>query len=129
VGFDWMLGFKRLKTQYIGNCFYASFSTLVKLHQDGIKAELIHGYIDHGEREDLRLIHAWVETTDKVFDWSSGIEEPVPKHIYYSMLNPEIISRYDVIAAVNLMAESNHYGPWLTDLMTVVKKGDEKHGE
>lgn len=123
-----MLAFKRLLVEYRNDCFRASYECLCELARRGVHAQAVHGRIMHGEDIRLRLVHSWVEVADNVYDWSSGIEESIPRDVYYELVRAEPMARYNLVELMQEIESSGHYGPWHSDLMTVVKKGDTQDG-
>lgn len=75
---------------------------------------IVHGEIVSGALLGHIVIgHAWNEVGDVVFDYSNGNKVATRKEKYYAVHKPTNIRRYTVEQALELMLETEHYGPWI----------------
>ena len=95
-----------------GDCYEAA-ANLLHAHRDCPGIVLVHGTVTgQGPIAGIRYGHAWVEIGDVVLDPSNGRFVVARKSDYYAVGQIAATACNGFDAAVRMMLETRHYGPW-----------------
>jgi len=96
-----------------GDCFEANYKAMLE-KRFGEGWFLCHGVVtgQGGNVQGIRYVHAWLENTDVVLDYSNGNTLALPKTTYYRYGNIEKVVRYTVSEALQMALETRTYGCW-----------------
>ena len=70
---------------------------------------LVHGVV---ETKHYRIPHAWLEDAAGGIVWDVEAETVMVKELYYSMGKVSVITRYKIDGTLEMMRDSDHFGPW-----------------
>lgn len=130
-----MIKLKELLTEVVcGQCYSWAHRRVVK---GGPFLTLVHGTI-HAQFLGKRINHAWVETSNRVFDWQNNESQDrkhalaniglwvdaddktkveyyskgFPKRLYYKMTKAKVDNKYKKMEAMIALLKNKHFGPW-----------------
>ena len=73
------------------------------------KLFLCHGTV---KRKDKRIIHAWVEYRNMIFDFSGGYKLIANKDEYYKFFKVQRVVKYNKTKVLKYLKYTGHYGTW-----------------
>lgn len=104
-----------MKPPRTGNCWEASMMKMLAMENPD--AFLVHGLpMGAGKIKQYgRYPHAWVELGDSC--WDVGIDEWLPKGVYYWAGEIEFAVRYSMGEMLRMALDRETYGPWPQELL------------
>lgn len=103
---------QKLKSKELGNCIKIACEFVI----DNPNFLFCHAYvIGAGVLEGQRILHAWNEFGDVVFDKSNGHDVTTRKEHYYrvAQIEEKDVTRLDKETVCKLMLETETYGGWI----------------
>ena len=87
-------------------CFYDTWKRVDDPTKDD---KIVHGYVTAGHPR-RRIMHAWVEMEDIVWDPQFDIE--MDKDVYYELMDAEPKKKYTAEEGMINAVRKGHTGPW-----------------